>query len=120
MIAVDNANAAPDSEERIVPVAWHRALEHPDVKRPFAEVLREHMVRVGISDLEGLWERFQESGERLQRWRFMRMCEGAYHLGWDARFVRGIVFALGYDPKSEEAGIIGLSYSDVWRYAAGD
>jgi hypothetical protein len=109
MIAVDNANAA-GGEEHIAPPGWHRAYEHLDVKRPFLEVLREHMARVGISGLEGLWERFQESGEQLQRWRFIRMCEGTYHLGWDARFVRGIVFALGYDPKSEEAGRVALSH----------
>jgi hypothetical protein len=42
---------------------WHRAIEQPDVMRPFPEVLAEHMEAQGIEDLEKLWERFQASGE---------------------------------------------------------
>jgi hypothetical protein len=34
-------------------------MKHPDTKRPFPEVLREHMERAGI---EELWEHFSATG----------------------------------------------------------
>jgi hypothetical protein len=111
---VDNPSAG--DEERIAPPGWHRAAEHPDVRRPFPEVLREHMEVQGISDLEEFWERFQASGENLQRWRFMRMCEGTYGSTGDACYVRGLIFALGYDPESEEAARVSLSHVSLWRF----
>lgn len=100
------------------PEGWHRAIEHPDVQRPFPEVLREHMEAQGISDLGELWERFEASGagENLQRWRFMRMSEGTYGSSGDRRYVRGVTSALGYDPKSEEAARIALSHIGFWRH----
>jgi hypothetical protein len=67
--------------------------------RPSPEVLSEHMERAGIKSLEELWERFQASGEKLQRWRFMRMCESTYGSTGDRRLVPGLVSALGYDPR---------------------
>jgi hypothetical protein len=36
------------------PETWRRASEHPDAKRPWPEVLTEHMEAAGIEDLEEL------------------------------------------------------------------
>jgi hypothetical protein len=112
-MVAEQERSAPDVR---APEGWQRAIEHPDVQRPFPEVLREHMEAQGISDLEELWERFQASGENLQRWRFMRMCEGTYGSSGDARCVRDVIFALGYDPESEEAARIALSHVGFWRH----
>jgi len=78
------------------------------------------MERVGIEDLEELWERFVASGEgeNLQKWRFMRMCEGTYGSSGDARYDRGLVAALGYDPRSEEAGRVVFSHLGHWRFTS--
>ena len=94
------------------PETWERALEHPDAKRPFPEVLSEHMDRAGIAGLEKLWERYVEvGGEDIQRWRFMHSCEGRYRHGADARVIRGLVRVFGYPFDSEEAARLALSFS---------
>ena len=108
-------NAAPEIEnagqERpyIAPEGWKRVHEHPDARRPFPEVLSEHMERAGIEDLDELWERYEEAGgEEIQRWRFIRSCEGRY--GADDRVIRGLVRLYGYPFDSEEAGRLALSF----------
>lgn len=105
-------NATPEQERPYTaPETWHRALEHPDAKRPFPEVLREYMDRAGIEDLEELWERFEEvGGESIQRWRFIHSCEGRYRHGADARVIRGLVRVFGYPYDSEEAARLALSF----------
>lgn len=98
---------------------WRRAGQHPDTWRPFPEVLREHMDRAGIEDLEELWERFTEvGGENIQRWRFMRSCEGTYRHGADARVIRGVVRVFGYPFDSEEAARLALSFFGMVRRKA--
>ena len=78
------------------------------------------MERAGIEDLEELWERFEEAGgENIQRWRFMRSCEGTYK-GTDDRVIRGLVRLFGYPFDSEEAGRLALSfYWQLFRGVAG-
>jgi len=97
------------------PKTWQRAGEHPDAKRPFPEVLSEHMERAGIESLEELWERFTKTEENLQRWRFMRHSTGTLP-AWDARYIRGVCEALGYERESEEAWRLALSYANDWQH----
>jgi hypothetical protein len=100
------------------PETWKRAHEHPDAKRPFPEVLQAHMDHAGIEDLEELWERFEEvGGENIQRWRFMRSCEGTYGRA-DARVIRGVVRVFGYPFDSEGAARLALSFFGMVRRKA--
>ncbi len=85
--------------------------------RPFPEVLSEHMERVGIESIKELWARFAASGEKVQRWRFERACERTYRYV-DARYIRGVIFALGYEPESEEAARVALSCLGFFHHKA--
>ena len=56
MNAASQIENAGQERPYTAPETWERAHEHPDARRPFPEVLSEHMERAGIEDLEELWE----------------------------------------------------------------